>query len=259
VIPPTFAELTEAGYAAQVRDIAPEVLLGRDQELAELVRFCAGDEPYQWWQAQPWAGKSALMAWFVLHPPEGVRIASFFVTRRLAGQSDSAAFNEAMVEQLAAIVGDAMSPAPNLAGWERERLRLLEKAAETLDAQGGRLVVVVDGLDEDQGCDLASGRPSIASLLPRRPPAGVRVILASRPHPGIPIDVPVHHPLRDCVPRLLAPSPYAEDLRLQAKRELVEHLRGGDKQRIDIIGFITASGGGLTLRELSELMECPGT
>ena len=53
------------------------------------------EERYGWWQAEPWAGKSALAAWFVLHPPAGVRILSFFVTGRLAGQADSDAFTEA--------------------------------------------------------------------------------------------------------------------------------------------------------------------
>ena len=74
VVPPTGSELVEAGYHAQVRDIAPWELRGREEELAELVRFCAGDEPYQWWLAEAWAGKSALAAWFVLNPPAGVRV-----------------------------------------------------------------------------------------------------------------------------------------------------------------------------------------
>ena len=106
VVPPTDSEPVEAGYLAQVRDIAPAELRGREQELAELVRFCAGDEPYLWWRAEAWAGKSALAAWFVVHPPAGVRVVSFFVTRRLAGQADSVAFTEAMVEQLAAVADE---------------------------------------------------------------------------------------------------------------------------------------------------------
>ena len=46
VVPPTDSQLVEAGYLALVRDIAPEELRGREQQLAELVQFCAGDEPY---------------------------------------------------------------------------------------------------------------------------------------------------------------------------------------------------------------------
>jgi hypothetical protein len=89
VVPPSPDEWLTSAYQAQVRDIAPDQLLDREGELDELVRFCADDQPYAWWQAGPWAGKSALMAWFVLHPPAGVDVVSFFVTARLAGQSDS--------------------------------------------------------------------------------------------------------------------------------------------------------------------------
>ncbi|MGH3987577.1 MAG: trypsin-like peptidase domain-containing protein [Pseudonocardiaceae bacterium] len=86
VVPPSAGERVTTAYQAQVRDIAPDRLLDREEELDELVGFCAGDQPYAWWQAGPWAGKSALMAWFVLNPPAGVDVVSFFVTARLAGQ-----------------------------------------------------------------------------------------------------------------------------------------------------------------------------
>ncbi|MCH6159908.1 hypothetical protein [Streptomyces marispadix] len=70
-------------HLAAVRErFAPERLLDREEELAELVEFCAGDQRYLWWQAAPWAGKTALMSSFVLEPPSGVDVASFFVTRR---------------------------------------------------------------------------------------------------------------------------------------------------------------------------------
>ncbi len=85
VVPPSTGERITTAYQAQVRDIAPDQLLDREEELDELVGFCAGDQPYAWWQAGPWAGKSALMAWFVLHPPAGVDVVSFFVTARLPG------------------------------------------------------------------------------------------------------------------------------------------------------------------------------
>ncbi len=71
VIPPPAGERVTTAYQVQVREIAPKPLLDREAELDELVGFCAGDQPYAWWQAGPWAGKSALLAWFVLHPPTG--------------------------------------------------------------------------------------------------------------------------------------------------------------------------------------------
>ena len=60
---------------------------------SEGVRFVADTAgAYRWWRAKAWSGKSALLSWFVLHPPPGVRIVSFFITARLASQNDRSAF-----------------------------------------------------------------------------------------------------------------------------------------------------------------------
>jgi hypothetical protein len=98
-------------YLQQVRRIAPPELTGREAELAELAAFCLDPDcgPYAWWQAGPWAGKSALLSSFILcHPPEigeRVRFVSFFITARLAAQDNRQAFTEVMLEQLAALTG----------------------------------------------------------------------------------------------------------------------------------------------------------
>jgi hypothetical protein len=58
LVPPGHGEQLASGYLDQVWDILPiDGLLGRDAELADLVAFCAGNAPYAWWQAGPWAGK----------------------------------------------------------------------------------------------------------------------------------------------------------------------------------------------------------
>src|SRR6476646_3979114 len=46
VVSGTGPALSGAAYTAQIQDIAPEILLDRDRELAELTSFCAGDIPY---------------------------------------------------------------------------------------------------------------------------------------------------------------------------------------------------------------------
>jgi ATP/maltotriose-dependent transcriptional regulator MalT len=257
VVPVEQDQRVRSAYLAQVGDIAPLELIGRDDELAEWVEFCAGTAPYAWWQAGPWAGKSALASWFVVHPPVGVDVVSFFITGRFLGQADSDEFLDAMIEQLNSLYPAGVK-SPPVAGarvgawWE-----LVASAAAEAEEQGRRLVVVVDGLDEDAaGAAPAAGRPSIASLLPRRPSSGVRFIVTSRGDPGLPDDVPVNHPLRTCRPRRLTVSLVAEGIALSAKQELAK-LLAGDQVAIDVVGYVAGSGGGLTRSDLSALTGAP--
>ena len=109
--------VSRSSYLQQVRRIAPPDppgLLGREAELAELAAFCLEDGrgPYVWWQAGPWAGKSALLSTFVLRPPTPVagrvRIVSFFITARLAAQDTREAFTQVLLEQLAELTGQEL-------------------------------------------------------------------------------------------------------------------------------------------------------
>jgi len=256
VTPEAETDRVLGAYKAQLVDLAPTTLLDREAELDELVQFCAADEPYAWWQAGPWAGKTALMSWFALNPPAGVDIVSFFVTGRFAGQSDSDAFIEAMLEQLAAI---CLEPQPAAMGGSARRshmLRLLQAAASRSGAARRRLLVLVDGLDEDSYAGAGDVRSSVAALLPRRLPPHVRVLVASRPAPGVPDDVPGDHPLRVVAPTPLRPSTHARGVQLAAKFELTRWLSGTEFQ-LDVLGLITASGGGLSVRDIEELTERP--
>jgi hypothetical protein len=257
VVPAGPGQLVRSAYLRQVRDIAPKALIGRDGELAEWAGFCAGPDSYAWWQAGPWAGKTALASWFVTHPPAGVDVVSFFITGRLLGQADSGVFLEAMTEQLsslAPVVGESSPVAGARVGaW----LSRLESAAARAGERARRLVVVLDGLDEDDvGAAPARGRPSIAKLLPHSPPCGVRVIVTSRPDPGLPDDVDNDHPLRTCAIRHLAVSRVAADLALRAEQELRDLLTG-DQVGVDVVGYLAASGGGLTSSDLSALTGVP--
>ena len=257
VVPAEQGQLVRSAYLAQVRDIAPEQLIGRESELADWAEFCAGTVPYAGWQAGPWAGKTALASWFVTHPPAGVDVVSFFITSRLPGQADSDAFLDAMIEQLNALSGVGGGP-PEVAGartgvW----LNLLASAAAQAEERARRIVVVVDGLDEDDaGATPSRGRPSIASLLPRRLPRGVRFVVTSRPDPGLPDDLSVDHPLRACAPRFLPVSQAAKGIELHAKQEL-RNLVSGDQVAVDVVGYMAGSGGGLTGGDLSALIGAP--
>jgi hypothetical protein len=247
-----------SGYVAQVGDIAPIVLLDRQAELDELAAWCTGgDDPYVWWQAPARAGKSALMAWLVLHPPPGVWVVSFFVTARLVSQADSTAFTDGLLDQLAAITEEHVPPLTSVAQRDRLRRQLLGEALARADRAGCRLVLLVDGLDEDCGSHAGSGLASVASLLPKRPPNGLRVIVAGRPDPPIPADVDLDHPLRRCPVRVLDASPHAGSITALAEQELDEVL-STDPSRHDglgyeVLGLVTACGGGLDREDLQEL------
>ncbi|WP_051570463.1 TIR domain-containing protein [Cryptosporangium arvum] len=223
-------------------------LLGRESELAELSAFCRGEAPYAWWVGEAWAGKSALMSEFALKPPDDLEVVSFFVDSRRLAEATGAEFVESIGAQLSDLVTAGQADAA-IGSFGESWLMLLEQAAERVRRSGRRLLVLVDGLDEDRR---SAGVPSIATLLPIRLPDGVRILVTSRPEPGLPADVRDDHPLRACTPRRLAQLGYAADDERRAGQELdvlldTEQVHGG------LLGLITAAGGGLRPEDLAEL------
>jgi tetratricopeptide (TPR) repeat protein len=197
------------------------------------------------------------MSTFVLHPPEPLRkrvwIVSFFITARLAAQDRRDAFTIVLQQQLADLIGQELPPVLDEATREAHLLKLLDQAAHTCQAAGGRLVLVVDGLDEDRGVTTGPYAHSIAGLLPARPPAGMRIIVAGRPNPPIPADVEPWHPLRDKrIIRPLQASPYAQGLKQRSEQELRRLLNGAPIEQ-DLFGLLTAARGGLSGPDLKEL------
>ncbi|MFJ7062084.1 caspase family protein [Streptomyces microflavus] len=222
-----------------VHDIAPQRLTGREEELAALAEFCRGDVPYAMWRGGPWSGKTALTAWFALHPPHDVDVVSFFVNGGLAGRGDAAAFTDAVVDELSWYLGQDRAASSTASGAvDTLRRRLLDTAARTAHLEGRRLLLVVDGIDEDRGP--SSGLPSIASLLPGNPPPGLRVLVTSREVP-LPDDVPAGHPLRHGADVLLAPASAAPAWPREVRRELLNMLTLSEAHR-DILGLIAAAG-----------------
>lgn len=253
---------SQSAYLEQVRRIAPPALYEREAELAELARFCIDpDRPsYVWWQAGPWAGKSALLSSFVLNAPAGLagraRLVSFFVTPRLAAQDTRETFTLVMLEQLSDLLGETLPDV--LPGSTREAylLELMSRASVQCRKEGSRLVLVVDGLDEDRSASTGPDAHSIAGLLPPDPPDGMRVIVAGRPDPPVPDDVPGWHPLRDRgIIRSLAASRHARDIVRLSRQEL--HRLLNDSAGRELLGLLAAARGGLTAPDLAGLAEVP--
>ncbi|MCX5332118.1 hypothetical protein [Streptomyces sp. NBC_00140] len=248
-----------SGYLHQVRRLAAPRFQGRQQELLAMADFCMQEESdhaeqTSWWRwlAPAWAGKTALMTEFVLnHPPE-VAVVSFFITARLAGQNTRTAFCEVVQRQLYALLEEEEPPVTE---HTRDELLLyaLERAANKCAADGKRLILLVDGLDEDRSSDTEPGGHSIAALLPAEPPNGTRIMVAGRPHPPIPRDVPPEHPLRSgTINRRLDRSMHAATIRVEAENSLDELVEGGGLP-LELLGLVAAAGGGLSVTDLADL------
>ncbi|CCH18351.1 hypothetical protein [Micromonospora lupini] len=194
--------VVRSAYLAEVHRIAPAELLDRDAELARLAAFCTGDGPgaYQRWEAAPRAGMTALLSWFVLHPPPGVRIVSYFANAGRSEQDSRDAFVDVVLEQLVELTGGSMPGHLTRATQEAHLLGRYIDAAQACERRDERLVLVVDGLDARRN---ASG---VATLLPDRLVGGTRVVLGTDLGWRAPADLPPRHPLRDRTrPHLLPP------------------------------------------------------
>ncbi|MDV5147813.1 hypothetical protein R1T08_27490 [Streptomyces sp. SBC-4] len=162
---------------------------------------------------------------------------------------------DVVLEQLAELAGEALPARLPDATKAAHLLRLYAEASRICEERHERLVLLVDGLDEDRGVTGGPDAYSIASLLPHAPGANTRVIVAGRLHPPLPGDLPEAHPLRDPgVVRILGPSPYAQAIRNEAERELKTFLGDGRRSR-DLLGLVVASGAGLTAEDLAHLTD----
>lgn len=235
-----------------LQDVLPDEFVGRDRELDELAAFAAasdGGPAYGWWQADAWAGKTALLAWFATRRlPAGIDAVHHFIARRL-GTNHREDFLLAVGEQLASVAGRKLRASER--GRPEALPSLCADAAKASAGRHRRLLLIVDGLDED--ADAAPGGLSIAALLPKDPPYGMRVLASGRAHPQVPHDVANGHPLRDpAVVRRLDASPVAHVIRDTALQELDALLEDG-RVGSPLLGLLVVAQGALTGADLAEL------
>lgn len=231
----------------------PPVLAGREAELDQLQGLIRTSSGYLVLVAPPWAGKSAFLATFVSsRAADDTDLVAYFV-RWGHGTDKAAEFLSTMVSQLSMHVGKRSVRADRAT-----LLALYEEAARTSIARGRNLLLVVDGLDEDAGARIGEGE-SIASLLPPQPYPGLRVLVSRRWHPPLPGDLPRDHPLRraEQIPGF-RPSPQAGVLRTTALDDLAALFRDPKPWVREIIGFLTVASGGLTYRDLIQLIGTRG-
>ncbi|MFE6769909.1 hypothetical protein ACFVFD_13155 [Streptomyces fimicarius] len=224
-----------------------------------------------WLQAGPGAGKSALLGRAAQHLWSSPKfdVVGYFVSAA-DGWDRAGHFTGVMVRQLTGLLGRKRPPARPEEVPPTKLRALFRSAAVHSAGNGRRLVVVVDGLDQDarwRGGVPESERPwtSIASLLPwpdaraekesgrkRHGRRSVRVIVSSRPAAVPPADVPADHPLRRAESvRLLGPSPRAKNDG-DSLRDGLDRLRGSASGRA-VVGFLATAGAGLCADDLAEL------
>ncbi|MFJ2876831.1 hypothetical protein ACIPJN_07625 [Streptomyces sp. NPDC086796] len=215
--------------------------------LEELVGSASG---YLVLEAPPWSGKTALLSTLVVTStlPKTDRVAYF--VRQAAGSEKGRVFLESMVRVLGAHVGK-----PRATKDVATLLTLYEAAAAKSVARGRRLLLVIDGLDEDAGDPLGS----IASLLPPRVSPGLTVLVSRRRNPPLPHDVPADHPLRHAF-RVADFMPLSEArvLRDRVRSDLDTLLSDNGGWGREVVGFLAVAGGGLTEAALMQLIEAGG-
>ncbi len=242
--------------------LIPAVFMGRENEIDQINKFILEDnencDQWWWWQADAWAGKTALMAHLASNPKPDVNVASVFIIGREPANADSDAFYSYLIPQLAKIAGLTWVEIPSdLQGRIAQLKNLIDAAAARSRPNNGRLVILVDGLDEDRGPYRETTKQSIAASLPNSLPTNVRVIVSSRHNPPLPIDVSDSHPLQDARYRHpLEMSEYAKAARKAATDELKRIIKitdGSNRYGRDMLAFMAASGGWLTARDLAKL------
>lgn len=217
---------------------------------------------YLCWHADAPVGKTVLLADYVQRPPQRTDILNFFISAA-HGTDTRTAFEQQMADQIGAFLRSPQQRAP---GGVQQWKRLFAAAADKSMRHGRKLLLVVDGLDDDvawsglaaDGAAPTAGgrstpnvvRGSIAALLPAAPPPGMRVIVSFRRGVRPPDDLPTRHPLRQRTHlRALAPVEGVPQVRLPPP----DPTALGET----VAGLLAAAGGGLRTADLAELAGLP--
>ena len=157
--------------------------VGRERELAQLDEWLLGPMQGGWVVVTggPGMGKSALLSqWIVQREAAGDVVPHHFIRRQVATWDQPAAIAASLAAQIEAMYPALRDPEAKPDG---RLIELLGRVSKYL-APGGRLVVLVDGLDETHA---EPGENPLPRFLPHVVPAGIRLLCAMRPtYPHLP-------------------------------------------------------------------------
>jgi Trypsin-like peptidase domain len=251
--PPTLKRIEVARARRAVEALAPRVLIGRGAELAALESFTGSGIQWRWLQGDAFAGKTALLAWFALHPPERVDVVAGFL-RRASGENTADYALDVLTRQLVVLADQrGYLPSPSVSGRVNDLVDVLEEAARACHERGRQLLMLVDGLDEydvTAGLDLATWLPDASTL-----PSTALLLVASRA--GADVHLPPTHPLCGCVQRITA-SEAATQIRRAAHAEFEQVLKVPGEFLFPLVCCLAVAVSGMTASELRVLLKRRG-
>jgi Trypsin-like peptidase domain len=252
--PPTVRKIEVARARRAAEALSPRVLLGRGAELAALEEFTGSEVRWRWIQGDAFAGKTALLAWFALHPPERVDVAACFLRR--AGGANTGEYALDVLNRQLALLADQRDyrPPPFPSEQVGDFADLLEEAARATHERDRMLVVLVDGLDEydpmTTGLDLADWLPGDRTL-----PDQAMLVAASRARADV--RLPPRHPLLSYVQHIPA-SEVATEIQYAARAELKHVWQAPSGFAYRLVCCLAIADGGLTASELRTLLKRRG-
>jgi hypothetical protein len=226
-------------YARQIELLTPVDLLDRRAELEALADFArpgSAMTPYAIWTGIPGSGKTALAAHFALHPPPQVDVVAYFVSRFKTQQTQQ--FWASACDQLAALLDRR-----TLATGSAEFVSLWEDAGAAAAKQGRTLLLLIDGLDENDP-------PPIAPWIPKDGDATRRVLIFTTPSASGAdrgFWLPTGKVLRQELVKSKHAQDAADDISLIVDTRLSERMR-------DTLGVMAAAESPLSAADITELL-----
>lgn len=252
--PPTPQKIEIARARRAAEALVPRVLIGRGAELAALEEFARSKAQWRWVQGDAFAGKTALMAWFAMHPPERVDIATCFL-RRTSGVATAEYALDVLTRQLALLAGRPGYQPPQFpSDRSNDFADLLEDAGRSCTDRGRQLLILIDGLDE---YDTTTASLDLTDWLPGHHPLPTQAKLLVASRAGANVRIPRDHPLSSSVWRI-STSDVASENQQAAHAELDRAVRtpGGIHRRL--LCCLAVAGSGLTADEMRALLKRRG-
>jgi tetratricopeptide (TPR) repeat protein len=253
-VPPTARTIELARARQAVQPLVPRLLVGREAESAMLAEFAGSGASWRWLQGDAFAGKTALLAWFALHPPDRVDVVACFL-RRTTGNNTAAYALDMLTRQLALLAERRdYQPPPFPTQMADDLADLLDGASRACTERGRRLLVLIDGLDE---YDPTPANLGLAAWLPGTGTLPDQAMLLAASRTGADVGLPPAHPLSGHVQRISA-SDAAAEIRAAAHAELERALMPPDKFSFPLIACLAVAQSGLAVSELRALLKRRG-